>query len=356
MAKLKSKSMKHNGIGDTFINFLLVFIPLVAIMGFLLFTQRGVLVNNNIFEITDISKQFVGYKIVHISDIDNSSREIANKVSKLKPDIILVTGGYADKNGNTENTVNTVNKLANIAPTYYIYQPDDNTGCLSGTSATNLNSDCITIEPKNVDVRDYIQRVYGDSILKKADNGSEASLKYIEYIDEQLKETAGQQLEIIGLGSDAKIDTQTNANDYILNLVKNKNAKYRMALLGDIKYADNLGQAPINIMFTGGTHGVKQENNKYDKGVFTVGTVTMLVSNGLEKSENEKNILSIFNIPEITCITLSDGSIKDSNPLEDLMDKVLGDPGTIFDNDGGFEEYLYKYGISNVDEFLIENN
>ena len=53
-------------------------------------------------------------------------------------------------------------------------------------------------------------------------------------------------------------------------------------------------------------------------------------------------IRRIFNFPEIQCITLSDGTIANKNPLEKFIAMFWDDVGTVFDNDGGFKVHTFK--------------
>lgn len=66
-------------------------------------------------------------RVIHISDLhscqygENNSK-IVNRVSKLDPDIIVLTGDITDKKRyNEESTLAFCSALSNIAPSYYIY-------------------------------------------------------------------------------------------------------------------------------------------------------------------------------------------------------------------------------------------
>lgn len=66
-------------------------------------------------------------RIIQISDLHNSlygkdNSKLIDRVSKLKPDLIIYTGDIVDSNTKSnDRVINLCKKLADVAPSYYIY-------------------------------------------------------------------------------------------------------------------------------------------------------------------------------------------------------------------------------------------
>lgn len=213
MARLKSKKMRNSNFGDTVTTFFLWFIPIVIIVSFIWAQNNYITVSMNTFESESMPKKFVGYSIVQVSDLDNSSKvnTVVSRTKELKPDIIVLTGGYYDKNGNCNNSVKAVTKLAKIAPTYYVTSPDDKEDCLASTGAINASNTLVRIEPEQLTAEQFIKKNYGDDIINKAKSGDKKSSEYVKYIEEELSKSSDGQmaLSLIGLTSDS---TSENVN------------------------------------------------------------------------------------------------------------------------------------------------
>lgn len=207
MAKLKSKKMRNSNFGDAVTTFFIWFIPIVIIVSFIWAQNNYITVSMNTFESESMPKKFVGYSIVQVSDLDNSSKvgKIVSKTKELKPDIIVLTGGYYDKNGNCNNSVKAVTKLAKIAPTYYVTSPDDKEDCLASTGAINVSNTLARIEPEQLTAEQFIRKNYGDDIINKAKAGDKKSSEYVKYIETELNKSSDGQmtLSLMGLTSDS---------------------------------------------------------------------------------------------------------------------------------------------------------
>jgi len=216
MARLKSKKMRNSNFGDTVTTFFLWFIPIVIIVSFIWAQNNYITVSMNTFESESMPKKFVGYSIVQVSDLDNSSKvgKIVSKTKELKPDIIVLTGGYYDKNGNCNNSVKAVTKLAKIAPTYYVTSPDDKEDCLASTGAINVSNTLARIEPEQLTAEQFIKKNYGDDIINKAKAGDKKSSEYVKYIETELSKSSDGQmaLSLIGLTSDSTSE-KVNVDD-----------------------------------------------------------------------------------------------------------------------------------------------
>ena len=91
----------------------------------------------------------------------------------------------------------------------------------------------------------------------------------------------------------------------------------------------------LNIEVLYVTFEKSNEYNDYKKGFYGNKGATIVVSGGVGNLGD----IRIFNLPEIQVLVLSDGTIKQNNPLENFIDMFVKDVGTIYDNDGGFKEY-----------------
>jgi len=340
--RLRSRRMKKgNSLADT-ISIWIVRIIIIGVIVWTVWAQNNFLkIDNIVYADSNMPKTFVGYNIVHISDINNSNINIASKVRKLEPDIIVVTGGYCDSNGNSSNTITTINSLAKIAPVYYIYNLDDTTSVLSGTQATDLTDLNIELTRSINDTRAFIEDVYGKEILDKADKGDEESLMYIDYITEQLSNSESNKINLFGLGLYNSENGKYEARDKAYELILNSTADYNIALLGNVRALDEVCKAEIDMLMFGGTYGTNRASDQYKKGMYNNNGTELFVSSGVGTTTG---IIRIFNFPSIQCITLSDGTIENKNPLEKLMYMLIKDVGTIYENDGGFDIYKYENG------------
>ena len=111
-------------------------------------------------------------------------------------------------------------------------------------------------------------------------------------------------------------------------------------LNGNLANMDKLGKTDIDILFCGGTFGKKTDITNCTKGPYSYSGTQLFLSGGCGNYDKFR----IGNLPEIQLITLSDGSIKQNNPLENILDRFIGDVDAIYENDEGFSEYTYTYG------------
>lgn len=107
------------------------FILMILLCIFLLLICISLIISFFVIDVTDykvespkIPKSFNGFKIVHLSDLHNFSygsdnKKILNKLEKIKPDIVVLTGDMV--NTNSKN-FNTFYKLAkNLSEKYEVY-------------------------------------------------------------------------------------------------------------------------------------------------------------------------------------------------------------------------------------------
>lgn len=338
MRKLKSQRLRKNGKLSDKIKWGLIRIsPLIALIWFIWAQNNLLLTREMVYTTTELPKSFVGYKLMHISDINNSSLNIVKHAKKAEPDIILLTGGYSSKSGNFKRTESIVNKLTNIAPVYYIYNGKDAGNELANTSAINLAGSSVEIDPKLKDLNTFITDNYGPDLLK--DKSEDAKI-YLEYVQNALNETANDTIRIAGI---SKADTDLESylvKSKTLELIGDEPSKTTMMLTGGIANLNVMADTHLDISLFGGTYGTNKISDTYKKGIYALKNTQLFVSGGVGKGDG---VLRILNFPEVQLIVLSDGTIENDTPLEKFIGKFFKDPGHIFENDAGLQEYKHTY-------------
>lgn len=102
MSRLKTQNRTLNNASKHIVTIILRGLVLATII-FLVWSQNHLIVNRNyIYSDNDLPKSFVGYRILHISDICNTSNNVVSAAKHSEPDIIVLSGGYQDKMVNTK--------------------------------------------------------------------------------------------------------------------------------------------------------------------------------------------------------------------------------------------------------------
>lgn len=340
MRGLKSQNRTLQKMHDKIVIMVARIVVLITVI-LLIWCQNNYIVTRNyVYSAGDVPKSFVGYKILHISDICNTSHNLIHAANKAKPDIILLSGGYQDVTGNYSTTVSTVNKLCEIAPVYYIYNTNDTADCLADTQAVNITDNSIDVNSGISEANTLIQKAYGSEIINRANNGDEDATEYIKYVADALSNEKYSTIKICGINNmNNSSYKEIQSKEY--ELTGTDEDSMVVMLNGNLANLDSLCANNIDIMFVGGTFGKSSDIASCSKGDYSYLGTELFVSGGCGNNGKKR----IANMPEIQLITLSDGTIKQTSPLEKLLDKLITNVGTIYDNDGGFKEYEYKYGL-----------
>lgn len=339
MARLKSKRVRNNSIKDRVIQIILWVILIISVIIFLWSQNNMVTTDSMIFKVEGLPKSFVGYKIVHVSDLCNSSLNIVDDIKKLDPDVIILSGGYCDSNGKADKTVKQVEKLCKIADVYYVYNKYED-DVLEKTDAINLTCNNVILEAEDFDTEDFIKEVYGDSIIKKANKNNKEALEYIDYITEALIKSEYSSINLIGIDNYDYKNGEYDALDYVNSMLECNESEYTIGITGNLKNAEEISKSNLDMLFSSGTFGTNLISDEYKKGSYGINGTQLFLTGGIGKN---KEVTRFINFPQIQCITLSDGSIVNKNPLEKIIGTFVDDVGTIFDNDGGFKDYKYNY-------------
>ena len=312
-----------------------------SVAGFV-WAQTGVLMNHNItYSSINMPRQYSGYKIAHVSNIDNERQHVASKLKGEDIDVIVVSGGLVDHKGNYNNTVKELNELNKVATTVFVAQEQDLEyidDIMDDTDATYLAGSSLMLESEDITAKEYVKMNCDAEMLKEIEKNTAEAQKYLEYIEKSLEESKDIKIQLMGVnGFNENIyDTKDEIFD-----IQNFDAEYRMLLFGNYEDSVNLGEAGLSMVFSGGTYGLNNSTGIKD-GSKTVNGYQLFLSPGV--CADIPDTRRFMNLAEVQIITLHDGMVYKRNPLERFIDKFITDTGTIFDNDGGFQEHRYQFG------------
>lgn len=337
MARLHSQRLNKKGDRRKVITIVLRIIIVLAVV-ITIWAQNNLLtVYNTIYSVPNLPKSWVGFKVVHISDMNNSMVDVVEKTRQLQPNLIFLTGGYVDANGNYQNTLSQIQQLSQIAPIFYVYNDEDGQQDILNGLGQYLNDRALILKANSfqtMDAREFITKNYGAKTLASLDADPDNGANYINYVQEQLNKTAESEMRVIGLTTHT--DNENGKYDAlkILNgMTEVQKCDYNIVLTGNIAFSKTISRSGVDAIFGGGTYGTDRIDPNYKKGSYNIGGSQLFLSGGVGGHEG---VTRVFNFPEIQCITFSDGTIVEQNPLEEFIGKFFKDVGTIYDNDGGF--------------------
>lgn len=224
-----------------------------------------------------------GFKIVQISDLHNKSfgknqKRLAEKIERLSPDIIVITGDIADSNHtDIPKALEFIEESVKIAPTYYItgnheYWLEDSelaeiTDCIENFGAVYLSNETVNAA-KNGEIF-TLTGVDDLSLVNFSD--------YCPKLD-------GSKLNVILAHEPQYIaDYSVHGNVDLVLSGHAHGGQFRLPFVGGV-IAPDQGFFP-----------------EYTEGVHKMGNTTMIISRGLGNSVIP---LRLFNYPEIVCVTL----------------------------------------------------
>ena len=335
-----SKSTKTSIIG--IIIRLAILIALVY--GFLYAQSNYIVCSDIVYENQIIPKNFVGYKIVQISDVCNKPMNTYDIINKIQPDLVVFTGNLSDKNGRFNKSVDLINKVSKSYQSVYVLgeldenQYDDIIRELDKSNAENLISETFTIKPKDITVDKFIDTYIEKWYRKNEDDPDSYIHRYIEYVKKDFEEDKDKHIRLIGLDL---CDSDTDFIDYICRFIDLDDEEFRLVVASQSQYAEDISQNDVQIILTGNTFGVDRFNNEYSKGIYYSNNTMISISAGL--GENPDGSARFLNFPQVISITLSDGTINTDNPLQKLLARLIPNIENRFSGDAGFSEYTYEY-------------
>ena len=316
---------KHRWLSRIILSIFVVIIIIAAVWA----KRNLILIDKVVYESESVPKTFVGYKIAYLSDIHNTNKNIVGQIKNEDVDIIVVGGGYADDNGEYDNSIDILKDLSSIAPVIYSINNEDVdiTGIENlGESCLYANSTGINLGSKEIGVEEYMSSILN---VNAADIYNDTWKEYTEYLSKKLQEDSTKELMI----------RQINSIDDTENIKIDENI-FNIVIVGDNSLAEEVSKFNIPMIFGSGTHG-NNNKSKYSNGIYSIGGSTLFVGCGVDDTKSNK--AGLINVSNAYIITLSDGTIEDKNPLEKLLGLIIKDVGTVFDNDGGFQKYVYEY-------------
>lgn len=263
---------------------LIIYAAVISAAAVFCFWQNNMLtVSEYSYKTDKIGTRLDGFKIVQISDLHNKSfgknqKRLVEKIERLSPDIIVITGDIADSNHtDIPKALEFIEESVKIAPTYYItgnheYWLEDSelaeiTDCIENSGAVYLSNETVNVT-KN---REFFTLTGVDD------------LSLVNFSDHCPKLDSSQLNVILAHEPQYITDYSVHGNVDLVLSGHAHGGQFRLPFLGGV-IAPDQGFFP-----------------EYTEGVHTMGNTTMIISRGLGNSVIP---LRLFNYPEIVCVTL----------------------------------------------------
>lgn len=274
---------------------IVTFSILICLIAYYFVQLNWISVSNESVRLEDLPKEFDGFKIVQLSDLHNKefgeeNKRLVNKINKIEPDIIVITGDMLNNShdiaNNGEVLINFIVNLNDNYPIYYVtgeheeglYYEDRNKYQKEGTKeayekklrilgVTVLNDEQITVTRQDSKIN-----LYG---LKEHLSGEIR-------IEERLGEPNDDEVNILLSHRPQFFEEYTDWG-------------------ADVVFSGDTHGGMIHLPFIGGMVSTEELFPEYDGGLFHKGNSIMAVSRGLG---NNPIPLRINNRPEIMTITL----------------------------------------------------
>lgn len=323
------------------------------IIGFILFaiwSQNNLIITKEyIYTNPKIPKTFTGYTIAHISDLHNTGLNVVRAVKRSDPDIVVVSGDLTSDDGKYHNSVDILNELAKHYEVYIVFGEYDTdlvglTSALS-PSITVLENISVDLKATNINTDAFINEYIEKGVLKAFGEGDKDAIDYIEYTKKTLSEHADKVIRLSGLPCD--VNSGTLIEDVYEFIGTDKSlfqimAGHRAELFDIVKLVD------VDLYLSGHTHGKDDVTLGYKRGTYASQGTTMFLSNGIGKISGEGT--RILNYPSVTKIVLSDGTLREYNPLEKVLMHIMPNNSSQFNDDIGYREYKYTKEIENQED------
>lgn len=256
----------------------------LAVLLFCWFENKHLTVTYYSYESSKLAQAFDGFRIVQISDLHNASfgfdnKNLLQKIKKLEPDIIVITGDIVDANHtNVDVAVDFAREAAKVCPAYYI---------------TGNHEDWLEEDEKELLIAQL----------------REAGVICLE--DEVIQiERDKSSFFLIGL-NDASLIGGT-LSGLVSDLGEDE---LKILLAHEPQYLERYSKCHVDLVLSGHAHGgqfrlpfvggLVAPNQgffpEYTEGTHTEGDTTMIISRGLGNSIIP---VRLFNLPEIVCVDL----------------------------------------------------
>lgn len=261
---------------------------LLATVTFCWWQNNGLMVTRVDYVSAEIPGEFRDYRIAQVSDLHNKefgkgNARLLDKLKKLQPDIIVVTGDLIDSgNTNIDVAVSCVRQMADIAPVYFV---SGNHEFNSGQYAA-LKVELAAAGAQVLDNAGVILKREGEQIalLGLADPGFR---EYASDFARELADLAAEYPEMFTILLSHRPEEMEVYASCDIDLVFAGHAhggQFRLPFLGGL-VAPNQGLFP-----------------KYTSGLYQLENTSMVVSRGLGNSIIP---LRLFNRPELVLVVLA---------------------------------------------------
>lgn len=270
------------------------FIVLVILLAFAYVQNNWLEVSHYAYKSSEVPQEFVGFRVVQISDLHNATfgkdnERLLAKIQELEPDIVVLTGDLVDSNHtDIEVALAFAEKVAASYPTYYV----------TGNHENWLE------ESDRLELLEGLERV---GVVCLAD-------EFVEI------ERGDSRITLIGLndeslgGIKAKVTEETTGKTMLLTGSENT-SELQILLAHEPQYIENYSKYNVDLVFSGHAHGGQVRIPfvggvvapgqglfpKYTEGVHVKNDTTMIISRGLGNSIIP---VRVFNRPEIVCVEL----------------------------------------------------
>lgn len=270
----------------------IVFIMVVLLIVF-------VYISNNLIEVSSIKvtskkipREFNAYKIVHLSDLHNKSfgknqEKLVEKVAKISPDLIVITGDIIDSRRYDEvPSLKLVNSIRKIAPVYYVPGNHEmRSGRLKELEQQLIENGAVVLRNESI----VLKKGLGQIVIGGIDdpNSSNSNVKENKIVQNRINDAI-----------------KNHSKDKYKILLSHRPEKFSIYIRNniDLIFSGHAHGGQVRLPFLGGIIAPQQGFfPKYTSGKYEEGGSTMIVSRGLG---NSLAPLRVFNRPEIIVVQL----------------------------------------------------
>ena len=268
---------------------LCLFCITIVFLGYNIIQNQHFEVNKITIECETLPEDFIGYKIVHISDLHNAefgknNEDLLSSIKEQSPDIIVVTGDIVDsRRTDVQIARDFVNNASKVAPVYYV----------TGNHEARVK---VEDEIDNVTLNENVIVLHNeDVIIEKGES----------------------VIQLIGV-DDPDYKAVKDSTEYMNNRLEKycSNEYFKILLSHRSEFFETYVENEMNVIFSGHAHGGQVRLPfiggviaphqgllpTYDAGLFyATNDATMVVSRGLGDSILP---LRINNPPELIVVTL----------------------------------------------------
>ena len=263
---------------------LISFIVLVVLLVFAYVQNNWLEVSHYAYKSAEVPQEFVGYRIVQISDLHSASfgadnERLLDKIRELEPDMVVLTGDLVDsKRTDIEVALDFAERVATDYPTYYVtgnhenwLEESDRLALLEGLESAGVI--CLSDE--------FVEIERGDSRITLIGLNDESLGGFA--LKQLLAERSPDELHILLAHEPQYIEKYSECGVDLVLCGHAHGGQVRIPFVGGVV-------APGQGLFP-----------KYTEGVHVENSTTMIVSRGLGNSIIP---VRVFNRPEIVCVEL----------------------------------------------------